>query len=122
VEGHAFPGYWRNAEARQAFIRMSGKSVIAGSEASGRTASSAWTPTKPWVFTNHAEIQELVKSESVVPIETVWLTRQYGFSAAIEEATNRVNRRQEFNCMIDVRGARTDRNPVTPLPIVDPAP
>ena len=119
VEGHAFPGYWRSAEARQAFIRMSGKSTIPESEASGRLNTSAWTPTKPWVFTSHAEIQELVKNESIVPIETVWLTRQYGFSAAIEEATNRVNRRLEFNCMIDIRGARTDRNPVTPLPIVD---
>jgi hypothetical protein len=123
VERHAFPGYWRSAEARQAFIRMSGRSVIPAGEAgaSGRVETSSWTPTKPWVFTNHAEIQQLVEKESIVPIETVWLTRQYGFSAAIEEAINRANRRQEFNCMIDIRGARTDRNPVTPLPIVDSA-
>jgi len=121
LSGHAFPGYWRDDKARDEFLRMSGKSVML--PATGREATladaQARTPNKPWMFTNYAEVLHLVQTGAVVPLETTYITQQVGFTEAMKGGKEDLRERSQFCSMIDVQRARTDKKPVTPLPIVE---
>ena len=121
LSGHAFPGYWRSEDARDAFLRMSSKSLmpLTESHASALNDSQARTPNKPWMFTNYAEVDQLVKSGAVVPLETTYITQQLGFTDAMKGGREDLRDKSQFCSMIDVQRARTDKNPVTPLPILD---
>jgi hypothetical protein len=121
LNGHAFPGYWRGEEARDAFLRMSTKGLmpLTQKEASALSDSRSRTPNQPWMFTNYAEVVQLVESGSVVPLETVYLTQQVGFSEAMKGGKEDLRPKSEFCSMIDVQRARTDKNPVTPLPVLE---
>jgi hypothetical protein len=116
---HAFPGYWRSEKARQDFITMRSKPVVAA-ELSGPAVADATTPTpmKPWVFTNYAEVVQLARNGDIVPIETVWLTQHKGFWDAVDEGMADLRSKREFGSMIDIQGARSYKTPITPLPIL----
>jgi hypothetical protein len=116
---HAFPGYWRNEDARQAFIDMSPKPVIVSPSTTKQTElsdASLRSPRKPWIFTNYAEVLQLARTGDIVPIETVWLTQHQGFWDAVDEGMNDLRSKREFASMIDVEYARSFN--VTPLPIL----
>lgn len=121
MSAHAFPGYWRNDEARDAFLRMSTKNLmpLTKKQATSLTDARARTPNKPWMFTNYAEVMQLVENGSVVPLEAVYLTQQVGFTEAMNGGKEDLRPKSEFCSMIDVQRARTDKNPVTPLPILE---
>jgi len=121
LSGHAFPGYWRSEEARDAFLRMSTKSLLplTADRSSALSDTQARTPSKPWMFTNYAEVTQLVQDGSVVPLETTYLTQQLGFTEAMKGGKEDLREKSQFCSMIDVQRARTDKNPVTPLPILD---
>jgi hypothetical protein len=121
LNAHAFPGYWRSEQARDAFLRMSSKDLMPLTEkdAAALSDSRTRTPNKPWMFTNYAEVMQLVKNGSVVPLETVYLTQQVGFTEAMNGGKENLHGKSEFCSMIDVQRARTDKNPVTPLPILE---
>lgn len=121
MSAHAFPGYWRSDEARDAFLRMSTKSLMPLTDKQGAALSDSQgrTPNKPWMFTNYAEVMQLVGAGSLVPLEAVYLTQQAGFSEAMNGGKQDLRPKSEFCSMIDVQRARTDKNPVTPLPILD---
>lgn len=116
---HAFPGYWRSEEARQDFITLRSKPVIAAPD-NGVTKIDTISPTpmKPWVFTNYAEVVQLARDGDIVPIETVWLTQHEGFWDAVDEGMTDLRSKREFSSMIDIQGARCYTTPVTPLPIL----
>lgn len=120
MSAHAFPGYWRNNEARDAFLRMSTKNLmpLTARQGSALSESGSRTPNKPWMFTNYAEVIQLVQNGSVVPLETVYLTQQVGFTEAMNGGKGSLRPKSEFCSMIDIQRARTDKNPVTPLPIL----
>jgi hypothetical protein len=119
LNDHAFPGYWRSEEARQDFITLRGKAVVAVQD-SGVTKMDTTSPTpmKPWVFTNYAEVVQLAREGDIVPIETVWLTQHEGFWDAVDEGMTDLRSKHEFSSMIDIQGARSYTTPVTPLPIL----
>ena len=121
LSAHAFPGYWRSQDARDAFLRMSTKNLmpLTAGQDSALSDAQARTPNKPWMFTNYAEVMQLVESGSVVPLETVYLTQQVGFTGAVSGGKEDLRPKSEFCSMVDVQRARTDKNPVTPLPIVE---
>ena len=121
LSGHAFPGYWRSEDARDAFLRMSSKNLMSltGDRGSALTDAQARTPNKPWMFTNYAEVEQLVKEGSVVPLETTYITQQLGFTEAMKGGREDLRERSQFCSMIDVLRARTDKNPVTPLPLLE---
>ncbi len=119
---HAFPGYWRSEKARQDFIDMSSKPVMAAHEnQSASLDSTTPTPMKPWVFTSYAEVVQLARDGDIVPIETVWLTQHKGFWDAADEGMADLRSKREFGCMIDIQGARSYKTPITPLPILGPS-
>jgi hypothetical protein len=121
LSDHAFPGYWRNEKARDEFLRMSAKSVMpfAASREASLADAHARTPNKPWMFTNYAEVEQLVKNGDVVPLETTYITQQLGFTEAMKGGKEDLRERSQFCSMIDVQRARTDKNSVAPLPIVE---
>ncbi len=120
ISGHAFPGYWRSEDARDAFLRMSSKNLmpLTGERSSALSDAQGRTPNKPWMFTNYAEVAQLAKEGAVVPLETTYLTQQLGFTEAMKGGREDLRDRSQFCSMIDVQRARTDKNPVTPLPIL----
>jgi len=121
LSDHAFPGYWRSEKARDEFLRMTAKAVmpLAGGRDAGLAEAQPRTPSKPWIFTNYSEVLQLVKTGALVPLETTYITQQLGFTDAVKGGREDLRERSLFSSMIDVQRARTDKNPVTPLPIVE---
>jgi hypothetical protein len=122
---HAFPGYWRSDEAQQRFIEPAPpeSSTATSPTSSGTRDTPAATPTRPWMFTGHAEVVQLTRRGDVVPIETVDLTQHVGFWDAVDDGMDNLRSKSEFSCMIDVQYARTNKTkPVTPLPLLGVSP
>ena len=118
LKDHAFPGYWRSDEAQQKFIDMSPRVSVTAEKSTENQDGFAITPPKPWVFTNYAEVVQLTRTGDLVPIETVWLTQHEGFWDAVDEGMNDLRSKSEFSSMIDIQYARSQKRPVTPLPIL----
>lgn len=120
LEGHAFPGYWRSEENRDAFIEMDREAGRGRTGLQPLDTGNLLAPLKPWCFNNHREVFELARQGSIVPLESVWLTERRGFWDAVDEGMNDLRSKGEFAVMIDVQGARTSQ--VTPLPILKAQP
>jgi hypothetical protein len=120
---HAFPGYWRSDEAQQRFIEPAPPEISATTSAKSSTTTAGPTPTRPWMFTDYAEVVQLTRSGNVVPIETVDLTQHVGFWDAVDDGIDNLRSKREFSSMIDVQYARTNKTkPVTPLPLLGVTP
>ncbi len=117
LAGHAFPGYWRSADAHAAFgkVAISDPEVGIVGEEDGVTRATgqreAWhLPTAMW-----PEVIQQVRSGALVPLETVGLTSHKGFAAAVTAGYDNLKSRDAFDSLLDVRLARG--RDVTPLPI-----
>ena len=64
------------------------------------------------------EILTFVNNGSLALIESTELCLNGGFYNAIEKTDGHLSDMSIFDAMIDVRKARTDSHPVTPLPII----
>jgi hypothetical protein len=125
LNDHAFPGYWRSDEAQQKFIEPAPPetSAAASPTSSSTRDTAAATPTRPWMFTDYAEVVQLTRRGDVVPIETVDLTQHVGFWDAVDDGMDNLRSKSEFSSMIDVQYARTNKTkPVTPLPLLGVSP
>jgi len=122
LAGHAFPGYWRSADAHAAFGKVALTDQASGipgdDERLTRTTGQreAWhLPAAMW-----PEVIQQVRSGALVPMESVWLTSHKGFADAIDAGYDNLASRAEFDSLLDVLLARG--RGVTPLPIrEDPA-
>jgi hypothetical protein len=124
LNDHAFPGYWRSDEAQQKFIEPA---PLETSTTTGPTSAgmrdTVLPPSRPWMFTDYAEVVGLTRSGDVVPIETVDLTQHIGFWEAVDDGMDNLRSKREFSSMIDVQYARTNKTkPVTPLPVLGVTP
>ena len=117
LDGHAFPGYWRSDEAHEQFLQVQEARVDAPVDPRGTVV--AGTQAERWVSGRLAydEIVRQVDQGRLVPIESVKLTENCGFWAAVEAGKENLRPRREFHSMIDVLSARFDR--VTPLPLTE---
>jgi hypothetical protein len=105
LKDHAFPGYWRNEESHDRYLKM--KAAIPA----GRTAQARGDQS----FDEFDEVTQLVNSGDLVPLETVWLTQRRGFQEAIDAGLENLINRSDFGALLDVKQARSKG--VTPLPI-----
>jgi hypothetical protein len=117
LKTHAFPAYWRNATYHTDF-----KLAKDGADGVGTTsdAPSAAVQRYGWHLQrgHWPEVVRQVQAGRLVPLETVWLTQRASFADAIDEGLRNLSGRGEFDSMIDVNLARSDKlSPVTPLPI-----
>jgi hypothetical protein len=117
LDGHAFPGYWRSDEAHQEFLQVQEARVDEPIDPRGTVV--AGTQAERWVSGRLAydEIVRQVDQGHLVPIESVKLTENCGFWAAVEAGKENLRPRREFHSMIDVLSARFDR--ITPLPLTE---
>ncbi len=117
LDGHAFPGYWRSDEAHEQFLQVQEARVDAPVDPRGTVV--AGTQAERWVSGRLAydEIVRQVDQGNLVPIESVKLTENCGFWAAVEAGKENLRPKREFHSMIDVLSARFDR--VTPLPLTE---
>jgi len=130
LEGHAFPGYWRSPSAQMDFVTnpedpapaSAGPSTPAApatGAATGAEAGSATPPARePWYFGkgSYTKIVRLIREGSLVPLESVWLTKNKAFWEAVEQGNNNLHDPTEFESMMDLSLARD--HDITPLPIL----
>jgi hypothetical protein len=118
LEGHAFPGYWRNEEAHDDLITVSGASEkVQRESAAGAAETRADMSALPWTFPRdrYAEIMEHIKQGNLAPLESTLLTSRAGYFEALDAGLENLRFRSEFHSMLDIRRAR--EVPVTPLPL-----
>ncbi len=122
LEGHAFPGYWRSEAYHQAFIGMANASSPAGADAQSTGQPQLPTGTAqrfPWYLDKsfYAEVVQQVRDLKLVPIESTLIPRRGGFWEAVDAGIENLRSKRQFHSLIDVRLARDNRPPVTPIPL-----
>ncbi len=120
LTGHAFPGYWRSAEAHAAFVEVASAELGAGEPADEMEAHRASRTTgqrEAWYLPKQSwpEMIQYVRDGTLVPLESVWLTTHSGFWDAVDAGLENLQPRREFDALLDVLVARGSG--VTPLPI-----
>lgn len=123
LKDHAFPGYWRTDEARQAFLRCVAQLSCApeGKEdgAAGDGSAARGRPGAPWSFEAPAlaEIMRALEGNRLVPLESVGLTGRWSLADAIAGGRTYFTPEHagRFILMLDVLTAREQG--VTPLPL-----
>lgn len=123
LTGHAFIGYWRSEEAYERFAsvqRVPTQTPAVGSRAA-RSVNLPYVDRYGWRLTarSYDEIASYVTTGDLIMIEATFLTSASSFAEAIEEGRANLSSRDEFDCLLDIRLARTAAPPVTPLPIIN---
>jgi hypothetical protein len=120
LDGHALPGYWRHRSFQEKFSQA----VFPETDTPAlRGGSSADIQRCAWQTTGrdaHREIAARIRARELVPIETVRLTENCGFVAAIEAGIEALAPARDFHSLLDIVQARSKG--VTPLPVVEDAP
>lgn len=130
LNDHAFPGYWRNTEEYEIF---QSRPMIADDKGAEQDSDGVRNRTLPaWYSpkTVYAELRNYVSPvmkakekpaayearRSLIPMETVFLTKRSGFSAAVEESRGYFakTKSNDFHSMIDICRSRSR---VTPIPL-----
>ena len=118
IRGHAFPGYWRKVEARDALVGFQNVPIDESTSSSPKASPVPTTgPRFQWIITMNQfdEIVPHLTSGDLVPVETTELTRRGSFASALELGQKNLLTGWNFDAMVDIQSAR-DAN-VTPLPL-----
>ncbi len=114
IEGHAFPGFWRDPHQAGFFrdgLLPDGEPNGAGPDKDGCRHS--------WVYgaSQLERIWQFVAAGHLVPLESTLLTRDGGFFAACELGIDALRDPDTFQFLLDVDRSRSDPEGATPLPI-----
>ncbi len=103
LEGHAFAGYYRSAEAYE--------------KVRDWAIEDSTSPDEQWLFGTEffERLVQLVQEGDLVPLETVCLTEKTGFWEAVEQGALNLRSKTSFQYMVDIKSARESN--VTPLPL-----
>jgi len=117
LAGHAFPGYWRSADAHAAFGKVALTDTEVGVTGDDERLTRATGQREAWHLpaAMWPEVIQQVRSGALVPLESVWLTSHKGFADAVDAGYENLKSRDEFDALLDVLLARG--RDVTPLPI-----
>ena len=112
IWGHAFPGWWRNPDE-----------MIIGAEMKEMPSSEERLKLENgdgWVFDKRifGEFLARLNNGSLAAIESTELCNAGGFFNALNATQGHFSDIAIFDAMIDIKKARIEPNPVTPLPIV----
>jgi hypothetical protein len=119
LEGHAMPGYWRSEYAWREFANMIYAQEFSTDEVEQRLLNRGGEPQEhSWVFLElfYDEILQQIGDGNLVPLESVGLTDYSSIKTARREARKKLEERENFHSMVDIRLARESR--VTPLPLL----
>lgn len=122
LHDHAFAGYWRTGEVREAFLRgVTHSAETAGAADGSSTAATARErPGVSWSFEGEAllrQIRRAVQSHHLIALETVGLSGRWSLAEAMATGANYFLPAEagRFLAMVDIRLAREQG--VTPLPL-----
>jgi hypothetical protein len=111
---HAFPGYWRNEESYNDFLKMKD----APETGADPQLAQADPTADPDVIRRLAfeEVHRLITKGSLVPLETVWLTSRRGFADSVQAGLDNLKSSGDFEAMVNIQQERSDG--LSPLPLV----
>jgi hypothetical protein len=120
LKGHAFPAYWRSAEAHENFVLANTGSPPPGTTGATTAGSTGTVGRYGWHFQRQhfAQIMQSVQRGDLVPLETVDITSRASFDTAMQDGLENLRNKNEFDSLLDLLQARRNEPPVTPLPII----
>lgn len=121
LESHAFPAYWRHESFHEAFVEARGAvpeapqgEMEVALRNIGRGQAFGWDFQR----SQYRELVREVHAGRLVPLETTLVTGRGSFRDALRIGLENVASREEFESMLDITLARTERGgSITPLPI-----
>lgn len=119
LKTHAFPAYWRHDSYHEEFREARLSAVRSSSELAKGQAFASSGQTIGWDFkpSQYREIIGEVQAGRLVPVETTLVTGRGSFADAMANGVQNLASRREFESMLDILLARTDKKAsVTPLP------
>lgn len=120
LRSHAFPAYWRHHSFHTEFVKALGD-TRGGGAARARAPQSARGQAYAWDLTpdQYREVLGEMQAGRLVPLETTLVTGRGSFTKAMGDGMENMLGKREFESMLDIALARTDREmSVTPLPII----
>ncbi|HVN18391.1 MAG TPA: hypothetical protein VMU05_06445 [Dongiaceae bacterium] len=115
LDGHAFPGYLRSLDSytllRKIFLDPATSARSNGSTPPETTIQREWILDQRY----YAALIELVRQGHIVPIESVALTQAAGFDEAVNQGTQDLRSKADFQFLVDIKSAR--EADVTPIPM-----
>lgn len=116
LEGHAFPGYIRSPDSytllRKIFLDPATMAISNGSASPpGNTMQREWILDQRY----YSAFLDLVRQGHIVPIESVALTQRSGFDDAVNQGTQDLRSKADFQFLVDIKSAR--EADVTPIPM-----
>ncbi|MDH4323668.1 MAG: CHAT domain-containing protein [Betaproteobacteria bacterium] len=120
LKTHAFPAYWRHDSFHEDFRKARTGTERVDMELERGRPSPASGQAFSWAFqpSQYREIVGEVQAGRLVPLETTLVTGRGSFSEAVADGVQNLASRREFESMLDVLLARSDRRSrVTPLPV-----
>ncbi len=120
LKTHAFPAYWRHDSFHRSFCEARRPAEPTAQES--ETAQPAFTAGQrfSWDFqaSQYREILGEVQAGRLVPLETTLVTGRGSFADAMATGVQNLASLREFESMLDIQLARTDKkSSVTPLPV-----
>jgi hypothetical protein len=122
IEGHAFPGFWRDEAAHDEFIEIRMPDAADSQDAAspaGRSARSRRLEVQKWPWCLESpvfrEIRAHIDRGNLVPIETTNICFGGSYFEALDAGVENLANPREFNALLDIVAAR--RCGVTPIPM-----
>jgi hypothetical protein len=115
LDGHAFPGYLRSPDSYTLLRKISLEpATMAKSNGSAPPES---TIQREWILDQryYSALIDLVRQGHIVPIESVALTQRSGFDDAVNQGTQDLRSKADFQFLVDIKSAR--EADVTPIPM-----
>ena len=128
IDGHAFPGYWRDPAKWETLSSFAAtkveedeapdmKSAIETSVLTPRQTGAGWMLDKAFL----PRIRRHLRDGDLVAVEAVPVTSAGDLSTAMESGVENLADAEAFISLVDIQIARTVDHPVTPLPLANPS-
>lgn len=119
LRNHAFPCYWRSAQAFEDFALARSETVgQGGTDAQDGLAGASQVDSWCFLRDHYREVMGEIAAGRLVAVEATDLCWRSSFVTACKQGYENLTRRSEFDSMLDIRAARIDRSRVTPLPLL----
>lgn len=125
IDGHAFPGYWRDPEAWEELTSLQSEEGAEGENAATASMTDVLAPRNavaPWIFAKAflRRVKHHWRQGGLVALESTLVTSAESFAEAVSSGIENLADERDFVCMVDIQSARTAVPPVMPLPLSSP--
>jgi hypothetical protein len=129
IDGHAFPGYWRDPGKWEAFSSFAAGqfeeddspdvkgNALETSILTPRQTDAGWMLGKAFL----PRILRQIRDGCLVAVEAVPVTSAGNLSDSFEAGSENLADADAFISLVDIQIARTVDHPVTPLPLANPS-